>query len=640
MKRFAVFLTVLLLVLFGAALTSPARAADGDYRISVFETSDLHGTIADTSAENHQYRLAWIADKIDDARQGREDSVVLLDGGDIYQGNTLSNLLDGDPLSAAFAQMGYDAVTIGNHEFDWDISNTVDEDGTMKDFLRDDVWESNEIPVVISNLYLNGDRAFFTNDYVILEKTARSSAGGSLSVRIGVVGFAENYASGILYSRFTGAGYTIEEDYDALEALAAELKGSGQCDAVILLAHSDAGVLSAKLRPDTAFDLVLGGHSHEMQAGETDGGLTYLEPAPNGEAYAYAELVFAADAEGKPVFDRTENARTVSVTENPALLLPGGENAEELDAAVTKITEEAIARLQSILDEKIGYITVPALRVRYSTNVRVISRESTCGNWMASIYARAVGAEIAFVNGGGIREDFTPEPGKDVRDITVSDIYAMFPFGNIIYCYRISYQELLTLLQYTLTYEGGALFSVVTGIDVRFTGLTVNEIVKDGETLYADGEWKIDPESTVTVAVNNYVSTTNRISDEASGSLENPLCAWRNTDRLISGDQTDNEAALRILREEAAANGGLLTVDEKTHYIEQEQPADAAAEKPAGPLPSGGSESYVVRRGDCLWMISRRFYGSGKLYRVIAEANGIADPDLIFPDQTLLIPIV
>ena len=67
------------------------------------------------------------------------DRAVLLDGGDIFQGNTLSNLLDGRPLAEAYQLMGYDAVTIGNHEFDWQIENTVDP-ALIKDIFSSARW--------------------------------------------------------------------------------------------------------------------------------------------------------------------------------------------------------------------------------------------------------------------------------------------------------------------------------------------------------------------------------------------------------------------------------------------------------------------------------------------------------------------
>lgn len=94
-------------------------------RIKVFETSDIHGYIIDATGgkeDAFQYRLAYLAKIFDKARaSGEYDDVLLLDGGDIYQGAPVSNLTKGAVMRAAMDIMDYDAVSLGNHEFDWDV---------------------------------------------------------------------------------------------------------------------------------------------------------------------------------------------------------------------------------------------------------------------------------------------------------------------------------------------------------------------------------------------------------------------------------------------------------------------------------------------------------------------------------------
>ena len=105
-------------------------------RIAVFETSDIHGYLLDTSggdADTFQYRLAYIAQIVNEARaSGSYDDVLLLDGGDIYQGMPVSNMTLGAAMRAAFDAMDYDAVALGNHEFDWGVTAyCADPDGTL-----------------------------------------------------------------------------------------------------------------------------------------------------------------------------------------------------------------------------------------------------------------------------------------------------------------------------------------------------------------------------------------------------------------------------------------------------------------------------------------------------------------------------
>ena len=109
-KQTALLLTaILMIVLFGTVTAlgenEQASSADTDgWQLPVIETSDIHGYIVDTTGENYEYRLSYIADKINDIRNRdgsfRTDTTLLLDAGDLYQGNILSNLLNGNPLSA------------------------------------------------------------------------------------------------------------------------------------------------------------------------------------------------------------------------------------------------------------------------------------------------------------------------------------------------------------------------------------------------------------------------------------------------------------------------------------------------------------------------------------------------------------
>ncbi|MBR4164012.1 MAG: hypothetical protein IKR11_10850 [Solobacterium sp.] len=103
---------------------------DGIYRLPAFETSDVHGYIASKDGDNYKFNHSYISDKVKDVRgygdSYNKDYALPVDAGDIYQGNTMSNLLNGAPVSIAYELMGYDAVTVGNHEFDRGIENMID----------------------------------------------------------------------------------------------------------------------------------------------------------------------------------------------------------------------------------------------------------------------------------------------------------------------------------------------------------------------------------------------------------------------------------------------------------------------------------------------------------------------------------
>ncbi len=543
-------------------------AEEGWYMLPVFETSDTHGWLAAESGGEYLYRLAYISDKVKDVRgyggTARKDRAVLLDGGDIYQGNTMSNLLEGDSLSAAYMIMGYDAVTIGNHEFDWMIGNTVDADGTMKDYDMGDGSGVNDIPVVISNLYQNVEKPGFAEDYIILNKTAVDAEGREMPVKIAVIGFAGSYGSSIKYDHFTGLGYSIRPDYDGVNALAVSLEESGQCDATILLAHEDAYIIAGGIGEGSAVDLILGGHTHKSQKGRTADGLWYLEPACYGNAFIYAELAFEEE-NGRPVFTGVVNPKTVEVSSDPSRLTDTPENASELDPEIVGLTNTVIGLLSKVLEEEVGYITESA--VRYSYLEGSGEHASTCGNWMASIYAEIADADIGFVNNGALRMDLKVDKDTCRRVITVSDIYNMFPFDNQVYCYELTWEDMLSLLELSLTETGRTFLSDMTGAYCYYTDETVNAIVTaDGQTVYADGVWMNGwKDRTVRVGVSEYM-TTKRLAN----GLTNLFIEWTDSPRFLGECGMEKEGAVNVLMQEAEENSGHLTVDKTAYYINGE----------------------------------------------------------------------
>ena len=539
----------------------------GQYALPLIETTDIHGHIVYSESGTLHYRLAYIADKVEDIR-GRGDNydksrLLLLDGGDLYQGSSISNLQDGQPIYMAMDLMDYDAVTVGNHEFDWVFDTLVDSDATLPDYDRGGLHYMNEVPVVCSNLYRNGSRVSCTRDYVIVEKSAVNSAGATVPVKIGIIGFATNYAGSIMTSKFAGMGYSINADYSLAENLAASLESSGQCDATILLVHGAANSSAGNLGGGSVIDLVLGGHSHTTQSGRTSQGMPYLQGGRYAEHYAYARLCFTVDDEGAVSFSGVDSQNIFTVDSTRDLHSTQGQNADDLSETVLSLSDEAVANVADELNDVIGYIDVSATTYYISGSG---DRAATMSNWMCDIIRRIGDADVAFVNSGGIRTTF-PLNGQSRRDITVANVYDMFPFCNTTYVYDITYAELLKVFTYALTSGGSALFSRVSGIDCYYNGGTVRSLRKDGTVIYQNGSWTGNwAARNVLLAVSEYIATTERTYYYTD--IPNPLIEWNSTPRLINNTMVDNENAIRVLREEAEASGGRLKIDTAAHFIE------------------------------------------------------------------------
>lgn len=566
-KHFIVFLIFFACIFMNSSVSKADE--DNIYELKVFETSDIHGTIAYIEEGVTEYRLAFIADKINDARGTGDDystdKTILIDSGDIYQGNVISNLLKGQPLSAAYDYMQYDAVGVGNHEFDWDIETTVDSDKTMRDYSFGNYTGVNSTPLLACNLYKNGEKVSFADDYIILDKVATDKNGNEINVRVAVIGFCDDYSTTIAATKYKNLGYSTDTDISIAEGIAKNLEESGMCDATILLFHGSAKEIVETLSADSAIDLVLGGHTHVPQNGVSENGVEYLQPGNNALYYADASLGFKIEDE-KVSFVDTVYRYYERTTGDRNKLYDLPENVDELDRDIINITNDAIGQVQTILEKEIGYITITAEKNDCIDGSG--DRSTTMGNWMASIVKRIGDADVGFINKGSVRKTIKCLDGK--TEIKYSDVYEVFPFDDTCYCYEVTYGDFYDLLVYSLARVGKGLVTRMYGINCYFTGTTVNAIeTTDGNVIYVDGKWKGDwKDRKLKVATNEFSATTNRTDEEHP---VNPFYAWNSTDRLIDNNDVIKDNAIEVLEKEAKENDGFLFVDDKTYYLASEK---------------------------------------------------------------------
>ena len=569
--------SILVLAVLAAASSLYPEAGTGEYRLAVIETSDIHGGLTSNDGSDCGYLVAYIADKANDARaaeDGEDTSrLVLLDGGDIYQGSSLSLLSEGEAMSAVFDEMQYDAVAVGNHEFDWGIEKVIDSDRTMRDYETEGQVRENRIPVICSNLYKDGEKVDFADDYVILDKKAADESGKTKKARIGVIGFAEDYTLSEPGKRFSDLGYTISEDYGEVNRIAEELKTEKGCDAVILLSHGDAQKAAEGVGRDSTVDLVLGGHVHKNKNDRTEWGLRYLSPAGSAYAYVYDELVFENDGRGglrikAGADDRAEYIRTAA---DESRLLDTKENADELDREAVDLTNEYIVRTAPYLEEEIGYITEDVTKQIIEGSG---DRSSTQNNFVCDAIRRNTGSEVAFINKSGTRGNLFLD-GAERRTVTMGDMFSMLPFDDRLYEYELSYEELLGVLRFGMNGGGWTMLTCMTGIDCYFTDdpagdpnkkykdRMVQALVRDGELIYRDGRWKDGwKDKKVKVAVIAFSAE----AEKTKQGTVNPLYGYNETDRLLADDKLLRDCVVEGLRAEAKENDGHLSVDHDTCY--------------------------------------------------------------------------
>ena len=523
-----------------------------EYALTLFETTDLHGYLADTSAarsENYTYPLAAIAARVREARLVHgEENVLLLDGGDMFQGSAVSNEVDGQSVMAALDIMKYDAVALGNHEFDWGVRKVIDPDATLGSYDVFGLSGNSKIPVLCMNISQSGEPSDIAVPFAIIEKTAFSQSGEARTVNIGVIGWAEDYGSSISKDVFSGEGYSIREDYRALEALASALKADG-CDAVIVLAHMDAAVLAHKLRIDSDVDLVLGGHSHFPECGVSGSGIPYMQAYCYGRGYCEARLVLGNG------YARVDGARFVYLSKDDTLC-PDGEAGDKFDPEVLNVALEAASYVRETVG---GALAIIDTELTLSP-IDGCAMSCTLGNFMLELVRAGAGVDVAFTNMGALRTGILLN-GAASREVSAADIYTAYPFDNDLCVYEISYGELLGLLDATLNGGAGARLTM-SGIDCYYSGTNVTRLVSaGGEVIYDRGVWAEGwQESTLTVSVNAYVSDF--------GSL--PFSKWKKEGREMT---LGTEKYIIVAALEAYGAGGIYPVDTRPHLINEDAQA-------------------------------------------------------------------
>lgn len=240
MKRILTILTIAVAV----TLTAAAKGR----QLLILHTNDTHSCVlplnpnlADTMLAGRGGFLRRAA-MIDQMR--KEDKDLLLDSGDFSQGSPYYTMFKGDVETELMNIMGYDAATIGNHEFDFGLENMAR------------IFRKAKFPIVCANYDFTGTVVEgLVKPYVIIKRKG---------VRIGIFGLSPKLDGLVMAS--TCAGVRYSDPIKTANAVADKLKSEEKCDVVICLSHlgwDEAGLNDMEMMAKTRnIDLVLGGHSH------------------------------------------------------------------------------------------------------------------------------------------------------------------------------------------------------------------------------------------------------------------------------------------------------------------------------------------------------------------------------------------
>lgn len=446
--------TVLFLLIIVNACSLPRRAPTP---LTILATSDFHGAVESEFKEKASGRplggAAVLAATLARERQRNPEGTLLLDAGDLLQGSAVSNLTRGKVVVDLFNRLGYDAATLGNHEFDWGI-----------DVLRARRAEAH-FPLLAANVVerSTGRTPDWATPYQIFRRRG---------VRIAVVGLATETTPAETIAKNVEP-YEFRDPVAAAVHWAKELLPE-QADVLVLLCHfglSEGDVFGTELKRVAAAMkgpvILVGGHTHELHS-EPLSGVATVQPGRNG--YHLGRIDFVFDPSVRDLVD--PNVSIVPVYGDE--VMP--------DAAIAERARAYRAEVDTILAEEIGESAV-ALELDQNLECRL-------GNLVTDRMRERFGVDIALQNTLGLRA--TVPAGK----VKYGDLFKALPFDNTVVVVPMSASQISRLLN-----EGDAEGRVVFASGLRYVRTASKPKGERIEIVPA-----LDPARTYRVAMNNYMA--------------------------------------------------------------------------------------------------------------------------------------
>jgi len=444
--------------------------------VVVAGTTDVHGWFEGHRDVPVPYGgLPLFASYVAALRAANPGHVVVVDSGDVFQGTLESNFFEGEPLVKAYNAIGYDAVAVGNHEFDYgpvgpDSVPTKPEDdplGALKRNAANAKW-----PFLSANIK---EKATGQTPSWMKRSTIVTVAG----VKLGIIGLStpdtpntttpENIAS-----------LSFGDPVSATVAEAADLRARG-ADAVIVIAHMGGRCSDLEDVHDNAsceMEHEVMKYLQALPKGTIDGyfaGHTHFQirqviegvPVVQGSAYSreFSTVDFFVDpkqhrvlrSELRPLTMICRQVFTGTSTCDPKQAPKGTALVPRMFEGRAIADEPTMAAMLQPYADRVAAKRNEPLGIRAAgTLSRNYTGESTLGNPLSDLLREWGGADIGFVNSGGIRSDL------HAGDLKYGDLFEVSPFDNFPALVEMTGQQLLDALRITSTGERG--FLQVSGI--------------------------------------------------------------------------------------------------------------------------------------------------------------------------------
>jgi 2',3'-cyclic-nucleotide 2'-phosphodiesterase (5'-nucleotidase family) len=456
-------------------------------RLRILGTNDFHGALEPRPDAGGKRRggAAYLATALEQAKAGCVPptcQVILLDGGDEFQGTPASNLAYGRPVVALFNRLGYAAGAVGNHEFDWG-----------QDTLRARMREAH---------------------YALLAANVRDTSGKPVpwiradtlvtrgDLKIGVVGVA-TVATPTTTRASNVANLRFLDPAPIVDSLTRRLRARG-ADYVVVVAHVGAfcdrsGVANCNgeivdfaRQLHERVDAIVSGHTHSLVNTEVNG-IPIVQSRSSGTAFSVIEL--------GPV-STTHEVRDVVTDSLPA------------DPTVATMVRTAVVRVAPLVDRPVA---------RIAADLNRDGPQYPLGNLIADAMRTAGKGDVAVMNNGGIRANLRAGAA------TYGSLFEVQPFANILYRVTVpgtalrGYFEKLVAKRPNVHISG----ATVTYDSTRAAGSRVTRVrMADGSALGDDGRY--------TIILNDFLATGGDGLGLATGALRTEILPIVDLDALVS----------------------------------------------------------------------------------------------------------
>lgn len=427
--------------------------------IDIYSVNDLHGTAYSGFGVLSQM-TRYLVDQ-----EAAETNTLILANGDMFQGTALSNYYFGRPIVEILNRAGFDAFTLGNHEFDWGIDKIA--------AYRDGNPDNGELdcPVLAANIVdkVTGEPMPWTVPYLIRE------TGG---VRIGIIGVIGDVINSISASRV--ADYEFTDALAAVEDYSHYLHVEEHCDLVLVAMHGYEESVNeslAALSGDYQVDAVFNGHTHQEQqtvlSDETETGMPCVQISDySGSLIARITLVYDGNID-----------EVIGVDTGMVSAASLGDSDPLADDIIEEYSTDPV--YVAFISEVLATTTISLSR--YSEDLQ---------QWGASVIRDYAGVDFGMLNAGGFRVNLPS------GELTMGDLITLYPFDNYIKTCEMTGQQLTDFYARVLsrgydvvfddgvTYSGGVLYKdgIAVNLTARYTVGAVDYIFDKTNYAFLSGE--------------------------------------------------------------------------------------------------------------------------------------------------------